>query len=183
MEGAYCHLVCSQMMHQDHHTKSLLWPNHHWWTHHHHICTPDRIYYLTIVVFQLIGIITGECNSLYLEAKVKFLLTISPLQVEAVTVSFCSLFLFKSEYDTLPSSVWHSNILQSYYYIYCNVLLQGVGRLSFRLHKKSTFGLFASNVKVKLFPTTDGLQTGQVISSTEQAANSAPLHNCFSWYC
>ena len=34
----------------------------------------------------------------------------------------------------------------------------------------STFGLFASNVKVKLFPTIeDGLHTGQLISRTEHA--------------
>ena len=73
--------------------------------HRRHIYTPDRTYCLTIVVFQLIDITTGACNSLYFEAKVKSLLAVSPLQLVAVTVSFCSLFLFKSEYVTLPSSV------------------------------------------------------------------------------
>lgn len=51
-----------------------------------------------------------------------------------------------------------------------NILLHGLGRLLFRLHMYSTFGLFAVNVKVKLFSTiADGLHTGQLISKTEHA--------------
>ena len=49
-------------------------------------------------------------------------------------------------------------------------LLHGLGRLLFRLHMNSTFGLFALNVKVKLFSTiVDGLHTGQLICRTEHA--------------
>ena len=43
--------------------------------------------------------------SLYFEAKVTFLLIVSPLEVEAVTVNNCFLFLLNLEYVTFPSSI------------------------------------------------------------------------------
>ena len=51
--------------------------------------------------------------------------------------------------------------------VHYSILLHGLGRLLFRLHKYSVTGLFASNVKVKLLLTiVDGLHTGCLISST-----------------
>ena len=45
-----------------------------------------------------------------------------------------------------------------------NALLHGFGCSLFSLHMYSTCGLFASKLKVKLFPVTNGLHTGWFIS-------------------
>ena len=49
------------------------------------------------------------------------------------------------------------------------VLLHGRGRLLFSLHKYSTFGTVASNMKVKLSPMTDGLHTGWLMPNNRHA--------------
>ena len=96
--------------------------------------------------------------SLYFEAKVKFLLTVSPLGVEAVTTSNCFLCLFNFEYVTFPSSITAQSV-ETYYSLSTMTLLH-VRCLLFRLHEYPVTGLFALNVKVKLLPSTDGLHIG-----------------------